>query len=85
VCIMQQLSLFRVALSDFRLVKYDAMHDYIDRSYEDEMESPIYQVLGGIKSIYSFDLFAETKAPGEEFAPYISGGTSFILFTLTGK
>jgi ubiquitin C-terminal hydrolase len=62
-----------IKLSDFRLVKFDSVHEYIERSFDNELSLPIYQVLGGVKSVYNFDLLAETKFPCEEFTSYNSG------------
>jgi len=79
---VQQLPILRVALADFRLVKFDSIHEYIERSFDDEWDSPISLVLGGVKSIYTFDLLAETKQPHEHFEPYHVGGR-FSCFIVT--
>jgi len=72
--VLQQLPILRVDFADFRLVKFDSIHEYIERSFDDEWDSPISEVLGGVKSIYTFDLLAETKQPQEQFEPYYIGG-----------
>jgi len=63
-----------VDLADFRLVKFDSIHEYIEQSFDDEWESPMSLVLSGVKSIYTFDLLAETKKPDEQFEMYYVGG-----------
>jgi len=55
-------------------VKFDSIHEYIERSFDDDWDSQISQVLGGVKSIYTFDLLAETKQPHEQFERYRLGG-----------
>ena len=72
--LLQQLELTSTPLDCVRLVKYDNINEYIDRSFENEEDVPIHQVLGGVKSIYSFDLLLEVKMPDEEFQSYIPGG-----------
>ncbi|XP_072906042.1 ubiquitin carboxyl-terminal hydrolase 47 isoform X3 [Hemitrygon akajei] len=56
-----------------RLVKYDEFHDYLERSYEGEEDTPMGLLLGGVKSSYMFDLLLETKQPDQIFQPYKSG------------
>jgi len=60
---------------DFRLVKFDSSHEYIDSSIDEDWLTPFHQILGGVKSVYGFDLLAETKKHGQEFQRYFSGGT----------
>lgn len=57
-----------------RLVKYDSLHDYIDRSFDSEDLQPMFKILGGIRFIYSFDLLLEIKRPDQTFATYHPGG-----------
>lgn len=57
-----------------RIVKYDEFHDYIDRSYEGEDDSPMATVLGGVKSTYIFDLLLEVKNLDQQFQEYKPGG-----------
>jgi hypothetical protein len=67
-----------VTIVDFRLVKFDSSQEYIDSSFDDSSTGwtmPFSQVLGGVRSVYTFDLLAETKKPGVEFEKYISGGS----------
>ena len=61
-------------------MKFDSVHEYIERSFDDDWDSPISSVLGGVKSIYTFDLLAETKQPDEQFEPYYTGGLILIIF-----
>ncbi|XP_048401624.1 ubiquitin carboxyl-terminal hydrolase 47 isoform X2 [Stegostoma tigrinum] len=56
-----------------RLVKYDEFHDYLERSYEGEEDTPVGLLLGGVKSSYMFDLLLETRQPNQTFQPYKSG------------
>uniref|UniRef100_UPI00398E4669 ubiquitin carboxyl-terminal hydrolase 47 isoform X2 n=1 Tax=Pristiophorus japonicus TaxID=55135 RepID=UPI00398E4669 len=56
-----------------RLVKYDEFHDYLERSYEGEEDTPVGLLLGGVKSSYMFDLLLETRRPDQVFQPYKSG------------
>jgi len=77
---LQQLAVLRVSFADFRLVKYDSVHEYIERSFDDEWDSSISLVLGGVKSIYTFDLLAETKQPHEQFEPCYVGGLISVTF-----
>jgi len=62
-------------------VKFDSIHEYIERSFDDEWDSPMSQVLGGVKSIYTFDLLAETKQPPEQFEPYCVGGQIPVILS----
>lgn len=79
---LQQLPILRVDFADFRLVKFDSIHEYIEQSFDnDAWDSPMSQVLGGVKSIYTFDLLAETKQPHEHFEPYFGGGEISMLFS----
>lgn len=59
-----------------RLVQYDSEQDYIEQSFHsfDENVVSLYELLGGSKSWYSFDLLLETKSPDEEFQSYQVGG-----------
>ncbi|XP_069759702.1 ubiquitin carboxyl-terminal hydrolase 47 isoform X4 [Narcine bancroftii] len=56
-----------------RLVKYDEFHDYLERSYEGEEDTPVGLLLGGVKSSYMFDFLLETRRPDQSFQPYKSG------------
>lgn len=57
-----------------RLVKYDEFHEYLERSYEGEEDTPMGLLLGGVKSSYMFDLLLETRRPEQAFQPYKPGG-----------
>lgn len=60
-----------------RLVKYDEFHDYLERSYEGEEDTPMGLLLGGVKSTYMFDLLLETRRPDQVFQSYKPGGKEF--------
>ncbi|XP_014457807.1 ubiquitin carboxyl-terminal hydrolase 47 isoform X7 [Alligator mississippiensis] len=62
-----------VPLDCCRLVKYDEFHDYLERSYEGEEDTPMGILLGGVKSTYMFDLLLETKRPDQVFQCYKPG------------
>lgn len=57
-----------------RLVKYDEFHDYLERSYEGEEDTPMGLLLGGVKSTYMFDLLLETRKSDQVFQSYKPGG-----------
>jgi ubiquitin carboxyl-terminal hydrolase 47 len=61
-----------------RLVKYDEFHDWIELSYEDQDDSPMGDVLGGVKSMYTFDLLVEIKQPHQKFQEYKPGGKTLF-------
>lgn len=63
-----------VSLDCCRLVKYDEFHEYLERSYEGEEDTPMGLLLGGVKSSYMFDLLLETRRPEQAFQPYKPGG-----------
>ncbi|XP_072574356.1 ubiquitin carboxyl-terminal hydrolase 47 isoform X2 [Paramormyrops kingsleyae] len=56
-----------------RLVKYDEFHEYLERSYEGEEDTPMGLLLGGVKSSYMFDLLLETRRPDQVFQTYKPG------------
>uniref|UniRef100_A0A8D0G9B7 Ubiquitin carboxyl-terminal hydrolase 47 n=1 Tax=Sphenodon punctatus TaxID=8508 RepID=A0A8D0G9B7_SPHPU len=62
-----------VPLDCCRLVKYDEFHDYLERSYEGEEDTPMGILLGGVKSTYMFDLLLETRRPDQVFQCYKPG------------
>ncbi|KAJ8412867.1 hypothetical protein AAFF_G00104490 [Aldrovandia affinis] len=62
-----------VQLDCCRLVKYDEFHEYLERSYEGEEDTPLGLLLGGVKSSYMFDLLLETRRPEQVFQPYKPG------------
>ncbi|KAH0620880.1 hypothetical protein JD844_021747 [Phrynosoma platyrhinos] len=62
-----------VSLNCCRLVKYDEFHDYLERSYEGEEDTPMGILLGGVKSTYMFDLLLETRRPDQAFQCYKPG------------
>uniref|UniRef100_A0A8C9WBL0 Ubiquitin carboxyl-terminal hydrolase 47 n=1 Tax=Scleropages formosus TaxID=113540 RepID=A0A8C9WBL0_SCLFO len=62
-----------VPLDCCRLVKYDEFHEYLERSYEGEEDTPMGLLLGGVKSSYMFDLLLETRRPDQVFQTYKPG------------
>ncbi|KAJ4946982.1 hypothetical protein JOQ06_009025 [Pogonophryne albipinna] len=62
-----------VPLDCCRLVKYDEFHEYLERSYEGEEDTPMGMLLGGVKSSYMFDLLLEIRKPEQVFQPYKPG------------
>ncbi|XP_077568912.1 ubiquitin carboxyl-terminal hydrolase 47 [Stigmatopora nigra] len=62
-----------IPLDCCRLVKYDEFHEYLERSYEGEEETPMGLLLGGVKSSYMFDLLLEIRRPEQAFLPYKPG------------
>ncbi|XP_074132886.1 ubiquitin carboxyl-terminal hydrolase 47 isoform X6 [Sminthopsis crassicaudata] len=62
-----------IPLDCCRLVKYDEFHDYLERSYEGEEDTPMGLLLGGVKSTYMFDLLLEIKKPDQVFQSYKPG------------
>ncbi|KAH9503711.1 Ubiquitin carboxyl-terminal hydrolase 47, partial [Bulinus truncatus] len=69
-----------VPLDCCRLVKYDEYQDSLEKSFEGEESSLISNVLGGVKSNYTFDLLLETKRPGQSFIEYKPGGVTVKVF-----
>ena len=63
-----------VPASCCRLVKYDEYQDSLEKSWEGEESTPIGEILGGVKSSYTFDLLLETKKPEQIFQEYRPGG-----------
>ncbi len=61
-------------LDQCRLVKYDEYHELLEMSYDDEEDTPMGQLLGGVKSSYMFELMMETRLPDQEFQSYKVGG-----------
>lgn len=68
-----------VPLDCCRLVKYDEFHEYLERSYEGEEDTPMGMLLGGVKSSYMFDLLLEIRKPEQVFQPYKPGGQYSLL------
>ena len=51
------------------------MHDWVERSYDNEdIDAPMGHLLGGVKSIYSYDLLLEVKRKDQMFQHYKPGG-----------
>lgn len=68
-----------------RLVKYDEFHDYLERSYEGEEDTPMGLLLGGVKSTYMFDLLLETRKPDQIFQSYKPGGKEFCSICIVTR
>lgn len=65
-----------VPLECCRLVKYDDYHDSLERSFDQEDDTTMGVLLGGVKSSYTFDLLLETKRPDQVFQEYKPGGNN---------
>ncbi len=64
-------------------MRYDEVHDWVERSYEeDDLDAPMGHVLGGVKSIYAYDLLLEIKRPDQSFQHYKPGGKINICTSL---
>ena len=75
ILVFQQLELEEDVPKDcVRLVKYDEFHDWIERSFDEKDDTPMGEVLGGVKSMYTFDLLLEIKQPQQKFQDYKPGG-----------
>ena len=57
-----------------RIVKYDDYQDTLECSFDEEEDTTMEKLLGGIKQSYSFDLLLETKRPEQKFQAYKPGG-----------
>ena len=78
---MQQFELNDVVpLDSVRLVKFDEALDYVDRSYEGEEDKSMGTVLGGVKSLYTYELLLEIKRPDQEFQEYKPGGETQLTY-----
>ena len=58
-----------------RLVRYNCDLDYIERSFDLKEITTIGAALGGVKSIYAFELLLEIKEPEQKWQEYKLGGT----------
>jgi len=67
-----------VAREDVRIVKYDEYHDSIERSFEDCENQTISYILGGVKTMYMFELLLEIRSPGTEWQHYKPGGAMLL-------
>ncbi|KAL1007232.1 hypothetical protein UPYG_G00083780 [Umbra pygmaea] len=74
-----------LSLDCCRLVKYDEFHEYLERSYEGEEDTPMGTLLGGIKSSYMFDLLLETRRPEQVFQPYKPGEVMVKVYVVDLK
>ncbi|GAB1599175.1 ubiquitin carboxyl-terminal hydrolase 47-like isoform X1 [Argonauta hians] len=59
-----------------RLVKYDDYCEALEKSFENEDDSSIEKILGGVKSTYTFDLLLEIRRPDQTFQEYKPGGVT---------
>lgn len=63
-----------------RIVKYDDFQDTLECSFEEEEDTTMEKLLGGIKQSYSFDLLLETKRPEQKFQAYKPGGVTVKVY-----
>lgn len=63
-----------------RLVKYEEFHDSLECSFEGQEQEPIWEVLGGVRSSYKFDLLLEIREEGRQFEVYKPGGEFQFFF-----
>ena len=75
-CIVFQLFCIdkSVPMDCCRLVKFDEYQDTLECSFENEEDTPMGVLLGGVKQTYNFDLLLETKRPDQVFQEYRPGG-----------
>ncbi|XP_061169219.1 ubiquitin carboxyl-terminal hydrolase 47-like isoform X6 [Saccostrea echinata] len=69
-----------ISLDCCRLVKFDEYQDTLECSFEDEDDTPMGLLLGGVKQAYNFDLLLETKRPEQVFQEYRPGGVTVKLY-----
>lgn len=65
-----------------RIVKYDEFQDSLECSFENEEETVMEKLLGGVKQSYSFDLLLETKKPDQKFQEYKPGGVTVKVYVV---
>lgn len=71
-----------VPLDCCRLVKFDEYQDTLECSFENEDDTPMGLLLGGVKQAYNFDLLLETKRPEQVFQEYRPGGKKIYIHVL---
>ncbi|XP_063969963.1 ubiquitin carboxyl-terminal hydrolase 47-like [Lytechinus pictus] len=71
-----------IPVEQCRMVKYDEFHESLERSYEGEEDTPMGQLLGGVKGSYMFDLLMETRTAEHQFQSYKPGGVTIKLFVV---
>lgn len=71
-----------VPLDCCRLVKYDEYCDALEKSFENEDNTAIGKLLGGVKSTYTFDLLLETRRPDQTFQEYKPGGVTIKVLVV---
>lgn len=69
-----------VPLDCCRLVKFDEYQDTLECSFENEDDTPMGLLLGGVKQAYNFDLLLETRRPEQVFQEYRPGGVTVKLY-----
>ena len=62
-----------------RLVKYEELHESLESSFEGQEEEPMYEVLGGVRTSYKFDLLMEIRDEDKQFEVYKPGGESPVI------
>lgn len=65
-----------VDIENCRLVKYNEFDDSLECSFEGMEDSPMEEILGGVKTNYKFELLLEIRKPNEPFLVYKPGGTT---------
>lgn len=70
-----------VPLDCCRLVKFDEYQDTLECSFENEDDTPMGLLLGGVKQAYNFDLLLETRRPEQVFQEYRPGGNKIFIHT----
>ena len=63
-----------------RLVRYNEFYDSVECSWDDRIDEPICEILGGIRANYKFDLLLEIIGEGQEFQVYSPGSVSIKVF-----
>ena len=64
-----------ISINDVIKQTFSQVHDWVERSYDEEdIDAPMGHLLGGVKSIYSYDLLLEIKRPDQTFQHYKPGG-----------
>lgn len=71
-----------VPLDCCRLVKFDEYQDTLECSFENEDDTPMGLLLGGVKQAYNFDLLLETRRPEQVFQEYRPGGNKIFIHVL---
>ncbi|XP_045110990.1 ubiquitin carboxyl-terminal hydrolase 47-like isoform X4 [Portunus trituberculatus] len=71
-----------VPLERCRLVKYEEFHESLESSFEGQENEPMYEVLGGVRTSYKFDLLMEIRDEDKQFEVYKPGGTTIKAYVV---